>query len=87
MGLLLKMALPYLITAGVVAGAYAWVTTGAYNRGVRDRDAEAVKIIAAEKKAAIQDSENVKRLSPSQLDQEIVRRCRESGGTEAQCGK
>lgn len=79
--LALKIGAPLLIALG----AYAWVTTGAYNRGVRDRDAAAVKIIAEQKKAVVADAERVHGMTPDELDAEFKKRCRAAGGTEEQC--
>ncbi len=43
--LFIRWALGLLGGVGLLVGAYAWITTGAYNRGYEARDKEAREVI------------------------------------------
>ena len=72
-----------LLIVGVLGGAYAWVTTGAYNRGVAATEKRMVEIIAKQKRAVLADAERLRALPPEALDEELRKLCRAHGGGEA----
>jgi hypothetical protein len=76
-----KFVVPLLIAGG----AYLWITTAAYNRGVAATEAKTVKIIAEEKGAVMKDAEVHRGMNEDQLNEELRKKCLEAGGTEEKC--
>jgi len=79
----IRWALGFLGGVGILVGAYAWITTGAYNRGYEARDREAREVM--EKLQARRD-ERIRRneeLPDPVIDCEL-RRLR---NPKAECGK
>ena len=71
---------------GILAGAYAWITTGAYNRGVK-ATVERMQVLIDKGKAIVgADMDRVKKLPPDELDDELRRLCEKHKKAEEKCG-
>lgn len=80
----LRDLIPVFLVVGGLSLLW-YINDSAYNRGVRDRDAEAAKIIASKVGAVVRDAERHFGKDPAELDHDLMRRCREAGGSDAEC--
>lgn len=85
-----KLGLGLLIVA-LLGGGYAWITTGAYNRGHAAGSAEMAakmaKVIAAERKTATENMDKWKAKTPGERTSELKRRCVQACDGEPLCVK
>lgn len=75
----------------LLIGAYAWITTGAYNRGhdagSAEMAAKMAKVIAAERKTATENMDKWKAKTPGERTSELKRRCVQACDGEPLCVK
>jgi len=81
--LLIRWALGLLGGVGLLVGAYAWITTGAYNRGYEARDKEAREVIQRLETRLAERMRQNEGLTTEEIDCQL-RRLR---NPKAECGK
>ena len=74
-----------VLLLGVLGGAYAYVTTGAYNRGVTATEKRMADAIAKMKRATLAKAEEIRALPPDKLDEALRKICLDHGGTVETC--
>lgn len=84
---LFKYLIAPLAVAGALLGLYAWITTGAYDRGVAATEAKMADLIRKQVAEVQRRAEEFKAMPPAALDAEIYKMCIRHGGAEATCRK
>lgn len=78
-----------VVALGILGGAYAWITTGAYNRGYAKGEADVTarmtKVIEAQRKVATENADKWHATPPSERINELRRRCVAACEGEAKC--
>ena len=76
-----KFVVPLLL----LGGAYLWITTAAYNRGVAATEQKMIRYIAIQKKAVTDDVQGHQTMTDDELDAALKKKCLEAGGSKEQC--
>ena len=89
--LFIRWALGLLGGIGLLVGAYAWITTGAYNRGHEAGVAETTermkKAVAEMRKIAVGNQSEWQRKTPGEKTTELQKRCVAACQQEPKCEK
>lgn len=70
---------------GLLGAIYLRIDANGYDRGANETTVKAIRVVAEQRKAVLQDADQHDGMSEDQIDAEWRRKCREDGGTEEQC--